>query len=51
MNRRKWLAAALVAVTGTVGGGLAYASTSKAKTTGYTCPVSGEELPCERCCP
>ena len=49
MNRRKWLAAALVAVTGAVGGGLAYASTAKA--TGYTCPVTGEELPCERCCP
>lgn len=49
MNRRKWLAAALVAVTGAVGGSLAYASTAKAK--GYTCPVTGEELPCEKCCP
>lgn len=49
MNRRKWLAAALVAVTGVVGGSLAYASTEKAK--GFTCPVTGEELPCEKCCP
>lgn len=49
MIRRKWLAAALVAVTGAVGGGLAYASTTRAN--GYTCPVTGEELPCENCCP
>lgn len=49
MNRRKWLAAALVAVTGVVGGGLAYASTVTAN--GYTCPITGEELPCEKCCP
>lgn len=49
MNRRKWLAAALVAVTGVVGGGLAYASTVKAS--GYTCPITGEELGCPNCCP
>lgn len=49
MNRRKWLAAAIVAVTGVVASGLAYASATKAN--GYTCPITGEELPCERCCP
>ena len=48
MNRRKWLAA-LVAVAGVVGGGLGYASATKAK--GYSCPITGEQLPCERCCP
>ncbi len=51
MNRRKWLWAALVAVPAAVGG-IAYASTAgTAKARGYTCPVTGEELPCERCCP
>lgn len=50
MNRRKWLVlAALVAVPGMVGGGLAYAGAQKV--TGYTCPVTGETLPCEKCCP
>jgi hypothetical protein len=48
MNRRKWLAA-IVAVTGVVGGGLAFASATRVK--GYTCPITGEELPCEKCCP
>ena len=50
MNRRKLLWAALLAVPTVVGGGLAYASTVKAKTA-YTCPITGEELPCEKCCP
>ncbi|MBN9520119.1 hypothetical protein J0H58_16595 [bacterium] len=49
MNRRKWLVAALLAVPVAVGGGLAYANTTQAS--GYTCPVTGEELPCEKCCP
>lgn len=49
MNRRKWLWAALVAVPAAVGG-IAYASTTNVAK-GYTCPVTGEELPCERCCP
>jgi hypothetical protein len=48
MNRRKWLWAALVAVPAVVGG-IAYASTAKER--GYTCPLTGEELPCEKCCP
>jgi hypothetical protein len=50
MNRRKWLVAALLAVPAAVGGGLAYANTTKAKAA-YNCPVTGEELPCEKCCP
>ncbi len=48
MNRRNWLWAVLVAATVAVGG-LADAKTLQAK--GYTCPVTGEELPCEKCCP
>lgn len=50
MNRRKLLWAALLAIPTVVGGGLAYASTLKS-TTAYTCPITGEELPCEKCCP
>lgn len=50
MNRRKLLWAALLAVPAVIGGGLAYASTLKAQAA-YTCPITGEDLPCEKCCP
>jgi hypothetical protein len=49
MNRRKWLWAALVAVPVVVGGGLAYATSQGVSS--YTCPITGEQLPCEKCCP
>jgi hypothetical protein len=49
MNRRKWLWAAVLVVPAVVAGGLAYANTLKARS--YTCPVTGEELPCPKCCP
>ena len=49
MNRRKWLWAAVLAVPGVVAGGLAYANSLKAEP--YTCPITGEELPCPKCCP
>ncbi len=49
MNRRTWLWAAVVAVPAMVAGGLAYADAKKAQP--YTCPVTGEELPCLKCCP
>jgi hypothetical protein len=49
MNRRKWLWAAVLAVPAVVIGGLAYANAQKAKP--YTCPITGEELPCPKCCP
>lgn len=48
MNRRKWLWAALLAVPVAVGGGWVYAH-SQART--YTCPLTGERLPCPDCCP
>ncbi|MCI0463928.1 MAG: hypothetical protein L0Z62_43900 [Gemmataceae bacterium] len=48
MNRRKWLWAALLAVPLAVGGGLLYAN---ARAGGYTCPITGEVLPCPKCCP
>ncbi len=49
MNRRSWLWAALVAVPAVVVGGFAYANAQKARA--YTCPITGEELPCPNCCP
>jgi len=48
MNRRKWLWATLLALPLAVAGGLAYAN---ARAGGYTCPVTGEQLACEKCCP
>lgn len=48
MSRRNLLWAVLAAV-GAVGGSLAIAGTQRDK--GYTCPVTGEQLPCEKCCP
>lgn len=48
MNRRKWLWAALVAAPLAVAGGLVYAN-SQARS--YVCPITGEVLPCEKCCP
>jgi hypothetical protein len=49
MNRRNWLVAALVAVPVLVLGGLGYAHSQR--TVGYTCPLTGETLPCPNCCP
>jgi hypothetical protein len=48
MNRRKWLWAVLLALPAAVGG-LAYATATR--TGGYVCPLTGEALPCEKCCP
>jgi hypothetical protein len=54
---RKWMWAALAAVPLVIGG-LAYAksqgqSAKPAPAGGetYTCPLTGEELPCPCCCP
>ena len=49
MNRRNWLWVALLGLPVAVAGGLAYANTSQART--FTCPITGEELPCSKCCP
>ncbi len=48
MTRRKWLWSALLALPITVAGGLVYAN-SQARS--YVCPITGEVLPCEKCCP
>jgi hypothetical protein len=48
MTRRKWLWAALLALPVSVTGGLVYASVHARS---YVCPITGEALPCEKCCP
>ena len=48
MTRRSWLwSAALAAPLALVG--VVYANTQVSA--GYTCPVTGENLPCDQCCP
>ncbi len=44
---RKWVWAVLVLLPLAVASGLVYANSGD----GYTCPLTGEELPCPRCCP
>jgi hypothetical protein len=48
MTRRKLLWAALLALPLGVAGGLVYAN---AQAWSYVCPITGEVLPCEKCCP
>ena len=48
MNRRKWLWASLLTLPAAIVGGLVYAN---AQSRSYTCPITGEQLPCEKCCP
>ncbi len=47
MSRRKWLWSALLALPVAVAG-VVYANSAAS---GYTCPISGEQLPCKECCP
>lgn len=50
---RKWIWATLVAVSLAVAGGvgLVYANSQQANAEGFVCPITGEELPCPKCCP
>jgi hypothetical protein len=52
---RKWIYAALAALPLAVAGGLVYANTqgkaNPQQAGGYVCPITGEELPCPKCCP
>lgn len=55
---RKLALVAAVALPLAVAGGLVYANSARQSDTprqanaeGYTCPVTGEELPCPACCP
>ncbi len=47
MSRRKWLWSAALALPFAVAG-LVFASNHSR---GYICPITGESLPCEKCCP
>jgi hypothetical protein len=55
---RKWIWAALAALPLAIVGGLAYAKSqsqsheaSSGAAGGYICPITGQELPCPKCCP
>jgi hypothetical protein len=56
---KKWVWTALLAVPLAVVGGLVYAKSltqaekdrQQVQAAGYTCPLTGEELPCPNCCP
>ncbi|HKQ47540.1 MAG TPA: hypothetical protein VJZ71_05690 [Phycisphaerae bacterium] len=50
--RRKWFLMSLLALPLAIGG-IVYAKATKTQPAkdGYTCPLTGEELPCPKCCP
>jgi len=48
---RKWIWTALLALPLAVAGGLVYAKSQQASAGGYICPITGEALPCPKCCP
>jgi hypothetical protein len=47
---RKWIWATLLALPLAVAGGLVYAKSQQASTGAFVCPITGEELPCPKCC-
>ncbi len=47
---RKWLWAFLLALPFVAAGGWVYAASLQTAEP-YICPLTGEELPCPRCCP
>ena len=49
MTRKKWLWSTVLALPLAIAGGMVYANSQH--TSGYICPVTGEQLPCEKCCP
>ena len=48
MTRRNWLWTAVLALPLGIAGGLIYANTQVGS---YVCPLTGELLPCAKCCP
>ena len=48
MTRKKLLLSLLLALPLAVGGTLAYLNSSAST---YTCPLTGKQLPCPKCCP
>ncbi|MCC6311590.1 MAG: hypothetical protein IT345_11855 [Trueperaceae bacterium] len=54
MRMKKWLLGTLLALP-LAAAGLAYGHTlvkaDQPQNSAYTCPLTGEELPCPNCCP
>lgn len=50
MDRRNWIWAALLGAPLLVGG-LVVAATAARQAPAFVCPITGETLPCEKCCP
>ncbi len=50
--RRKWLLTSLLALPLAIGG-IVYAKATRPQPaqSSYTCPLTGEELRCPKCCP
>jgi hypothetical protein len=48
---RKWIWAALLAAPLAVAGSLVYAKSVQTASEGFVCPLTGETLPCPKCCP
>ena len=55
MNRRRWMLLALVLVpmiaVGVASGREFLKPPRDHRAGGYTCPITGAELPCPKCCP
>ena len=49
MRRKSWLSAAVISAATLMATGLVYAGFQRAS--GYICPLTGERLPCPKCCP
>jgi hypothetical protein len=55
MRRKKWLWATLLslplAISGLVYAGVQANADTQSADAGFVCPITGEELPCPKCCP
>lgn len=49
MTRRNWILTAVMAMPLAVAGGFVFANSQQAAS--FICPVTGEPLRCEKCCP
>lgn len=51
MNRKRWIWTALLALPLVIAGAVFGHTRSQRQAEGYTCPLTGEKLPCPLCCP
>ncbi len=55
MRRTKWLWAMLLSLPLAIGGlvyaGVQTSANGQSNDGGFVCPITGEELPCPKCCP